>query len=265
MGLAPETYLRAGLLDLLDRAGCRVRLVDITVEDDYPTEIGTTYKLCRALAARTAEHRDWADLTVLLAGECNASVGFWGGQDEAKTGLIWCDAHGDFNTPETTVTGSLGGMPLATLTGRCWANLAATIPGFEPIAEERVIHFGGRDFDPLEEAALNQSALDMVGAEAIDRLGPAAALAPSLDRLRTKVDQVYVHIDWDVVNPEEVQATKRYRPLGGPSCAQMIEAVEAIQRRLTVSALCLTAYDPAMDPDGLVPRTGLEIISRLIL
>ena len=184
------------------------------MEEAYPTEIGTTYKLCRALAAHTAEHRDWADLVVLLAGECNASVGFWGGQDDRTTGLIWCDAHGDFNTPETTITGSLGGMPLATLVGRCWTNLAATIPGFGSIAEDRIIHFGGREFDPLEEEALNRSAVDQVGAEAIDKIGPAAALAPALDRLRTKVDRVYVHIDWDVVNPEEVQATQPLPPLG---------------------------------------------------
>jgi len=61
--------------------------------------------------------------------------------------VLWFDAHGDFNTPESTLGGFLDGMALAIATGRCWTGLAATVPGFTPVAEENVVLVGARDLD----------------------------------------------------------------------------------------------------------------------
>src|SRR5207253_2124442 len=66
----------------------------------------------------------------------------------ADVGVAWLDAHGDFHTPETTTSGFVDGMALAVAAGQCWRALAAAVPGFEPVLAGRVVHVGGRDFDP---------------------------------------------------------------------------------------------------------------------
>ena len=140
---------------------------------------------------------------------------------------------------------------------------AGTIPGFAPLAEERIIHLGGRDFDPPERVALEESSVNLVTAGAIRRRGLGPALSPALDRLRRLADRVFIHLDWDVLDPDEVQAN-HYRPPGGLSRAEVIEAIELIAARFTVVDLCLAAYDPSRDLDGLIAEAGLAVIDRLV-
>ena len=71
--------------------------------------------------------------------------------------VLWLDAHGDYNTPETTTGGFLDGMALAMLTGRCWRAMTAQVPGFEPVAEKRVVMFGTRDLDSAGGELLRSS------------------------------------------------------------------------------------------------------------
>ena len=71
---------------------------------------------------------------LVLAGNCNAAVGVVAGLGPGAA-VLWCDAHADFNTPETTTGGFLDGMGLATVTGRCWTSMAARVPGFVPVAK----------------------------------------------------------------------------------------------------------------------------------
>src|SRR6478735_11713834 len=104
-------------------------------------------------AARTARR-----FPVVLSGNCLAAVGVIAGLGEG-TGVIWIDAHGDFNTPQTTTRGFLDGMTLATATGKCWVELANGIEGFMPVPEDAVVLIGARDLDPGEKAALARSSI----------------------------------------------------------------------------------------------------------
>jgi len=69
---------------------------------------------------------------LILAGNCSSTVGTVSGLDKEGLGVVWLDAHGDYNTPETTTTGFLDGMALSVLTGMCWERMAEGVPGFEP-------------------------------------------------------------------------------------------------------------------------------------
>lgn len=89
-------------------------------------EIGTARDLDRQLAVSVAATVARGVFPLTLAGNCISSVGTLGGLGAGPTGVLWFDAHGDFNTPESTVGGFLDGMALATVTGRCWTGLAAT-------------------------------------------------------------------------------------------------------------------------------------------
>src|SRR5687767_1880913 len=133
------------------RRGARVELCELApTSESWVAEIGTAFDLDRQLAREVAAARLRSAFPLTLAGNCITSVGTVGGLGAGATGVLWFDAHGDFNTPETTIGGFLDGMALATVVGRCWRSLAAGVPGFTPVAEENVVLVGARDLDPAE-------------------------------------------------------------------------------------------------------------------
>jgi arginase len=98
----------------------------------------------------------------VLAGNCISCIGTLAGLGDPPPAIIRLDAHGDFNTPESTLSGFLDGMVLATAVGRCWGKLAATIPGFHPTPEAQVVLLSARDFDVDERALLDHSAVSLI-------------------------------------------------------------------------------------------------------
>ncbi|HXG69456.1 MAG TPA: arginase family protein, partial [Gemmatimonadaceae bacterium] len=97
-----------------------------------PGELDASFSLYQDLALKVRAIRESRKLPVVLSGNCAATLGTVAGAGEP--GVVWFDAHGDFNTPQTSSTGFLDGMSLAALTGACWSEHTATIPGFVPVA-----------------------------------------------------------------------------------------------------------------------------------
>jgi arginase len=176
----------------------------------------------------------------------------------ADTGVLWIDAHGDFNTPQTTMSGFLDGMTLATATGRCWSELARSIEGFEPVADEAVMMLGVRDLDPSEAAALAKSGIVRLSAESLPN-----ELEPRLEPLRQKVGKFYVHLDLDALDPSEGRANG-YAVRGGFSNEKLQELLRLIGNRLPVAALTLAGYDPAYDPEGKVCAIAIDAATTVL-
>ena len=156
---------------------------------------------------------------------------------------MWFDAHGDFNTPETSPGGFVDGMPLAMATGRCYPQVWQRL-GEEPAAvpEAHVLHVGSRDFDPGEQQSLADSGVEVVSGEDIVRRGVRAALVPALDTLRGHVEAVYLHIDIDVLDPAAAPAVD-FPSTGGLTVPELEEAIWLVAGHLSVRAAALTAYD----------------------
>jgi arginase len=154
--------------------------------------------------------------------------------------LVWIDAHGDLNTPDTTPSGFLGGMPFAQLLGWCfddWRRQAGLEP---PLPEQRAVLVGGRDLDPGERANVDRSQL----LEADDAAGALAALPAG---------PLYVHVDTDVLDPSLTPDAGFPAP-GGWSVARMREelATLAASGRVVALSICPSA-PPALDAEGLAP------------
>lgn len=98
----------------------------------------------------------------MLAGNCITAVGALAGIADSEPAVLWLDAHGDLNTPETTRSGFLDGMALVILTGRCWRSLAETVLGFRPVEERRVRHFGAHKLDDAERELLVPSEIAVI-------------------------------------------------------------------------------------------------------
>jgi arginase len=257
MGAGPEALVASGLPARLEQHGHRVRQTVIEPPPgSWRAEIRTTFELATALSDAVRTTRSAGRFPLVLSGNCCASLGVCAGLD-GDVAVVWADAHADFNTPESTVGGFLDGMALATLTGRCWKNIAARIPGFSPIPEDRVWLVGARDVEPLEAEALGLSAIQRASVEALDD-----SLAEQIGEQFAGSTLRYLHLDLDVLDPNEGRANGYAAP-GGASAAALAAFCGALGRHAPLSAVMLSAYDPAVDTDGRACEAAFLVLDAL--
>jgi arginase len=257
MGAGPEALVAAGLPARLEQHGHRVRQTVIEPPPgSWRAEIRTTFELATALAEAVRATRAAGRFPLVLAGNCGAALGVCAGLG-SDVGVVWADAHADFNTPETTVGGFLDGMALATLTGHCWKNMTARIPGFTPIPADRVWLLGARDVDPLEAEALALSAIRRASAESIDD-----SLAEQIGRQFGGSTLRYLHLDLDVLDPSTGRANGYAAP-GGVSAVALAAFCGALRSHAPPVAVTLSAYDPAVDTDGRACEAALLVLDAL--
>jgi arginase len=171
--------------------------------------------------------------------------------------MLWLDAHPDFNTPETTRSGSLGGMPVAVATGRALDRLRLEAKLDPPLSDRHIVMGGVRLSDPLEQNMLDQSFIEQLSVEDLRRMTPA--VFAQLDRLSRLTDKLYVHIDMDVLDPREVMGHGNKVP-DGPSSEQLARLFEAIFSRYPKASAIGFATIPATDEGGL----SLSAVNRMI-
>src|SRR5688572_7580103 len=220
-----------------------VREVDLTVDVSFPKEVATNFEIARKVATYICQAKEQKEFPIVFTGNCNtAALGILSGL-QSDAGVIWFDCHGDFNTPETSSSGFLDGMALAMVTGNCWTALTATIPGYKPMPEDKVVLIGVRDLDPLEENRLRASAITLISPE---------TLRQNSNTVRTlfpRVKSVYLHIDLDVLDPEFIKVNSYGTP-GGIFPKQLLDTISDITKMCEVSAVAFTAYDPSLDPEN---------------
>ena len=256
MGAGPEALLEAGLPRALGEAGHKVHVkIAELPEDAWHAEIQTGFELMRMLSRAVREAREKNRLPIVLAGNCNTSVGTVAGLGSDSTGVVWFDAHADFNTPETTRSGFLDGTALAILTGRCWTQLAATVPDFTPIPEARVCLVGARHVDSLESVLLDDSKVQIVAPNHV-----RSSLRQALASMSEHAESVYVHLDLDVLD-SGVAAANTFAIPGGLMLDDIEYGLSQIAQMFRIAGIALTAYDPAADTDGAAARAAIRLIS----
>lgn len=116
--------------------------------------------------------------------------------------MLWVDAHADFNTPETTPSGNIHGMPLAALCGLGDANLVQLWDEATPVIDpNRVAIIGARDLDEGEKRNLSQAGVMVMSMEQVDRLGLVVSMEKAIERITRDVDGIYLSFDMDVMDP----------------------------------------------------------------
>ena len=255
MGAGPEALLDGGLPHALRKDGhqVHVKIAELPA-NSWHAEIQTGFELMRMLSVAVRDARDSERLPIVLAGNCNTAVGTVAGLGADATGVVWFDAHADFNTPETTSSGFLDGTAVAILTGRCWTQLAATVPDFTPISDARVCLVGTRDIDSLEGGVLDESSVQVVAPRQLH-----SALPQTLRSINEHVDRVYVHLDLDVLDSGVASANK-FAVAGGLTLEDMDYALSQIGQRFRIAGIALTAYDPAADGDGAAAKAAIHLI-----
>jgi len=237
MGLGPER-IEADLIELFQETETRFAREEILLGAGFSAEISTAFQICRKVAERVRDCRQHNVFPIVLSGNCNAAVGTVSGCDPSDTGVVWFDAHGESTTPETTLSGFLDGMGVSILTGQCWQTLAETVPGFSPVPGKRIVLCGARDVEPAEYALLNR-----IGVLQVIDFGKMEAIVSAKAK---NFNQVYVHVDLDVLDPTVAIANQWATP-GGINLETLIGSIEEIRKSSTICALGIASYDPAAD------------------
>jgi len=204
-----------------------------------------------ALACYVEEILSVGDLPVSLAGDCCTALGMlaglsWAGLDPT---LVWFDAHGDFNTPDTTPSGFLGGMPLAMLAGLGDQTILDFLE-IDPLPRNQIILSDARDLDPGEK--------ELVESSGIAHLKDTAELLnfPFPDR------PIWVHFDTDVVDPAQVPAQNFPAP-GGPSKEQLADVFKVLADTGQIQAVSLSSWAPNLPGANQSREISLELLDLL--
>ena len=189
---------------------------------------------------------------VSIAGDCCTAIACLAGLRRAGVNptLLWLDAHGDFNTWETTPSGFLGGMPLAMLVGRGEQTLPDAV-GLTPFPEARVILYDGRNLDPGEKLSL--AASDVSHLTNIYSLNNSPLLTRPL----------YIHFDVDIINPHDAPAMS-YRTPGGPFAIELRLLFRTLAEERQIAAVSLSAWNPDMDPNGHSQAVCMDLLNILV-
>ncbi len=253
----------AGAQAALERAGLKVTGVEqVDVEVDSH-ETGNIFATNRGISAAVRDAKSEGLSPVVLAGNCNSAIGVTAGMSgEGGTGLIWFDAHGDSNTPETTDTGFFDGFPIGVVVGWCWRGLAATVPGHVPMSPSAVMHVGGRSFDGDERSIMEAAGISVIAPEDLGDAEGLDRFRQGLDAISSQVAAVDLHVDLDVIDSSDGTAS-RYAEAGGPTLDQLEAAIDEIGRRCSVQAATLCSFDPSFDEDGRATAAGIRILEAL--
>lgn len=253
-GQGPDAIISGGLADELALHGHEATVEDIDkVGGEQPREISTGFAVCNAVAEKVAVARKQGRFPVVLAGNCLTVAGAVAG--ESADSVVWFDQHADINTPETSTSGFLDGMALATLLGLCWRPLADAVPGFAALKPWRTMLVGARDLDPAEKRLLDDQ--PVIRAKCGEAAGKAAKLVEAGGK------RTHLHIDLDVIDPDELQVN-RYAEAGGPSPDELRQTVCGLAGALPIVGVTLSAYDPIVDPSGEVPPVVGKLLVGLL-
>jgi arginase len=263
----PATMAEGGIQAILSKMGATVRVDSVALTADENTEYGGWKRLGMALGhfsgiVSTNERNGW--FTIGLLATCPSMPGLVAGlqhsgatREGIRIGMFWLDAHPDFNTPETTRSGSLGGMPVAVATGRALQRMRMDAGLDPPLSDRNIVMGGVRLTDPLEQQLLDASQIEQLSVDDLQTMSPA--VFAQLDRLNRNVDKIYVHVDMDVLDPREVMGHVNKVP-GGPTSAQLAALFEQIFARYPKASALGFATIPATDDGGL----SLAAVNRMI-
>src|SRR5436189_983185 len=267
----PDYLEQGGIQKLLEAQGIQTKPVSATaLTADEEKAYGSWNKLALAagdMAKLVADERRGGYLPIGLLANCNGLLGMLSGLQHSgpsakplRVGMVFIDAHGDFNTPETTLSGMLGGMPVAIAAGQCLTRMRMKA-GLEPALPTRhIVEVCVRDTDPLEQELLDRSEIQQLTLE--DVRTRSANLHREMKRLSDLTDVIYVHVDMDGLDPREVPGVALPVP-NGPTSAELAAALTEMCKYEKGGAFGVAAmpYDDH-DKRSEERRVGKECRSR---
>ncbi|MCB0208620.1 MAG: arginase [Anaerolineae bacterium] len=269
--MGPSALRYAGLVQRLTRLGHTVEdkgNIDTPDRNTLPPQGGLTFlpavvHACQAVY--TAGQQAIADggLPIFIGGDHSIAVGTIGGvSHDRRVGVLWIDAHGDFNTPDTSPSGNLHGMPLAALLGYgadALVNLGRSGP---KLKAEDVVLIGIRDLDREERVLLRQSGVKVYTMRNIDAEGMAHVARQALSHL-SHLSHLHISLDMDSLEPSEAPGVGTPVP-GGLTYREAHLLMEILADDNRVSSVDVVEINPILDRSNHTARIATELMASLL-
>ena len=264
--MGPSAIRYAGLRERLERAG-----IDVEDRGNVQAPLAETHETgterarfldeiletCTRIAAEVEAARGAGLVPLVLGGDHSIAMGSLSGLAASRPGgVLWLDAHGDLNTPETSPSGNVHGMALAAALGLCggFARDGLRFPAVEP---GRVAVVGVRSLDPGEQALVRELGVAVYTISDIDRRGVEPVIAEALEHVAGG-SFVHVSVDLDVVDPEVAPGVGT--PLrGGLSYREAHLALELVAEAGVLDALDLVEVNPIRDHENTTAGLAVEL------
>jgi arginase len=269
--MGPSALRYAGLSDRLRRLGYTIEdqgNIEPPIRDTLPPEGGITYlpavaQTCEMIYQAGIAAKAAGSIPIFMGGDHSIALGTIGGVSHHEpVGVLWIDAHGDFNTPETSPSGNIHGMPLAALLGYGASQLVNVgRPG--PILEPaQVVLIGVRDLDPAERVTLKRSGVGIYTMHEIDRRGLAAVAGEALERLG-HLPRLHVSLDMDSLDPDEAPGVGTPVP-GGLTYREAHLLMELVAASAQVGSIDVVEINPILDHRNRTALIATELIASLL-
>lgn len=200
-----------------------------------------------------------------LGGDHSFSFGSIGGAARVKKlGVIWIDAHGDFNTTDTTPSGNIHGMPLAALCGygdRRLVELGGQLP--RSIDPRNVVVLGARDLDPGERALLHAAGVSVIATEQVDRVGMFQAVTRAIEIASRDTEGIYLSLDLDSLDPVYAPGVGTPVP-GGLTYREAHLACEMLAESGKLVAMDLVEVNPILDEHNRTAVVAVELAASAL-
>ncbi len=255
VGAGPIRLIEDGIESAFGRAGFDTAVTMVPSVDEYEGEIGRTFEVKRRIAAAVAEARGAGEFPIVLAGNCNSSVGVWSGLGDAEAGLIWFDAHPDFDTPDEHRSGYLDGMGVATLAGQCWRNMARTIPGFRPFDTGRMVYCGIRDFESGQLEKVRAAGIRAAVGDLKSPTDYVGDLERALEAL--PFARAMIHLDVDCLDTS-VGIANEYAAPGGLDVDQLFACLARACDAAPPVSLTIASFNPNLEGSDRISAAAIR-------
>ncbi len=268
--MGPSAARYAGLQARLERLG-HIVYDEGNVFVPNPEEVaeGQTNRLkavtavCQAIYQIATECTNQGDFTLFLGGDHSISMGsIAAAAQNEPVGVIWIDAHADFNTLETSPSGNIHGMPMAALIGDGEPALVNIGQPGPKVVPSHIVQIGIRDLDVIERQRLLASGINVFTMRHVDELGMAAIARQALDRLR-HLERIHVSLDMDALDPDEAAGVGTPVP-GGLTYREAHLLMEILGDSGRVHSFDIVEINPILDDRNKTAELAVELAASLL-
>ena len=233
-------------------------LSDTSIEKRLPL----IEKACKRAYELGRQAIDAGEIPIFLGGDHSASIGTVGGVTHGcDVGLIWIDAHGDFNTPESSYSQNVHGMALATLLGlgaKELVNVGRPGPKVKP---ENTVMIGIRDLDPEEKILIKQSGCTVFTMRDVDEMGIRAVLTQTLKILKN-LEKIHISLDLDVMDPLDAPGVGTPSQ-GGLTYREGQLIMEILSDTQKLHSVDIMEINPILDIQNRTAQMAVNLLSSL--
>ncbi len=270
--MGPSALRYAGLDDALRRLGHTVNdngnLIVPLPENEPPDDsrarhLDSVSSVCRDVYNHALTCLEHDETAIFLGGDHSISIGTVSAMDThgGNVGVIWVDAHGDFNTPEISPSGNIHGMALSALMGRGPKELAGIGHDRAKLKPSEAVIIGARDLDPLERVALREAGVLVITMRDIDEMGMSAAAHQALERL-SSLKKLHISLDMDSLDPMEAPGVGTPVP-GGLTYREAHLLMETLADSGKIASLDIVEVNPILDDRNRTAKLGVELAASL--